>query len=56
MAIWSSAMDTVCVVTVVKEDSQTDLEAQSQERACSAVESDINVIAAHANCGNGEHS
>ena len=53
MAICSSVLDTVCVVTVVVEDSQP--EAQSQERACSAVESYINVIAAHANGGSGEH-
>ena len=52
MAIRSSVLDTVCVVTVVGEDSQTETQ---QERACSAVESDINVIAAHANGGSGEH-
>ena len=35
------------------EDSQT--EAQSQERACSAVESGTDIIAAHANGGDGAH-
>ena len=53
MAIRSSVLDTVCVVTVVGEDSQT--EAQSQERACSAVESETDIIAVHANGGDGAH-
>ena len=54
MAMRSSVQDTVCVVTVLDGDFQT--EAHAQERVCSAVDATTyDVIAAHANGGDGTH-